>query len=75
MKNKNVKTKERFGEHLRSKTQKSQLDYKVVKETGNLTLNQARAMEQNLINENGLDNLYNKINSISPKYWGIYGIK
>lgn len=67
--------KVRFGEHLRSKTQKSQLDYKVVKETGNLTLNQARAMEQNLINENGLDNLYNKINSISPKYWGIYGIK
>ena len=47
----------------------------MVKGTGNLTLNQARAMEQNLINENGLDNLYNKINSISPKYWGIYGIK
>lgn len=36
-------------------------------------------MEQNLINKYGLGKnggqLYNKINSISPKYWNRYGIK
>jgi len=40
---------------------------------------QARIMEQNLINKYGMikngGSLYNKINSISPKYWDKYGIK
>ena len=27
------------------------------------------------IDSDALDNLYNKINSINPKYWGIYHIK
>ena len=35
----------------------------------------ARIWEQNLINQYGLENLYNKINSISPSYWNQYNIK
>lgn len=53
------------------------LDYYSI-ENG-LTKEQARIMEQNLINKYGIirngGKLYNKINSISPKYWNKYGIE
>jgi hypothetical protein len=35
----------------------------------------AIVMEQQLINQYGLNNLYNKINSVSPSFWTQYGIK
>lgn len=42
-------------------------------------LAQARIMEQNLINQYGMQknggSLYNQRNSIAPKYWGKHGIK
>jgi RHS repeat-associated protein len=67
----------RFGEHARSGTSRSLLDYRVV-ETG-LTTPQARIWEQNMINSLGLQKnggqLFNQINSIAPKYWWQYGIK
>ncbi len=44
-----------------------------------MTRTQARILEQKLINKYGLGKkggqLFNKINSISPKYWEQYGIK
>lgn len=36
---------------------------------------EARVMEQKLINNFGLDNLYNRINSIAPSKWVQHGIK
>jgi hypothetical protein len=35
----------------------------------------ARIMEQTFINQYGLGNMLNKINSIAPSKWGLYGIK
>ncbi len=56
----------RFAEHLRSKTPRANLDYRV--KASNLTKMQARRMEQSIINKYGLrkngGQLYNKINSI-----------
>ena len=49
--------------------------YKSQKQYGLLNNMDARIKDQKLINEYGMDNLYNKINSISPIYWGLYGIK
>jgi RHS repeat-associated protein len=65
----------RFNEHLRSNTAKSFLDFRVVPGATGLTKMEARVMEQTLINQHGLNNLLNKVNSISPKYWDKLGIK
>ncbi len=67
----------RFDEHRGSGTEKAGLDYKPI-ESG-LTKTEARVMEQNLINQYGMQknggSLYNQRNSIAPKFWGKYGIK
>jgi RHS repeat-associated protein len=63
----------RWHEHYNSGTERAFLDYHVVK--NGLNYFDARMMEQMLINNYGLDNLYNVRNSISPKYWNKYGIK
>lgn len=69
----------RWDEHRNSGTERANLDYRAVKGGTNLNKIDARIMEQNLINKYGLGKnggqLYNKINSISPKYWNQYGIK
>lgn len=39
-----------------------------------LTRTQARAWEKGLINPYGLPNLYNKMHSIAPKNWSLFGI-
>lgn len=65
----------RFEEHLRSKTPRSSLLYETVTGAYGLSKTNARIWEQNLINQYGLENLYNKINSISPSYWNLYNIK
>jgi RHS repeat-associated protein len=65
----------RFGEHLSSGTAKSLLQYRVVDGATGLTRTQARVWEQTLINQYGLNNLFNVRNSIAPKYWFQYGIK
>ena len=36
---------------------------------------EARIFEQTTINQYGIQNLYNKINSIAPQYWNKYNIK
>ena len=68
----------RFKEHLKSNTNRSNLDYIPIDGTGKLSRIQSRIIEQNLINTYGLGKnggvLYNKINSLSPKYWNKYGI-
>ena len=69
----------RFAEHLNSGTARAALRYQLVPGAANLTRTQARVWEQTLINTYGLGKnggfLLNKTNSISPKYWGQYGIK
>ena len=65
----------RWGEHKRSGTPKAKLEYNIVKGGRGLSRQQARILEQQLINQNGLPNLYNRINSISPRYWELLGIK
>jgi RHS repeat-associated protein len=63
----------RFGEHLNSGTARSFLDYSVVR--GNLSRIDARILEQNMINQHGLPNLLNRINSIAPRYWQQHNIQ
>lgn len=69
----------RFSEHLNSGTARSSLRYYTIDGTGQLSRIQARIIEQQLINKFGLikyeGSLINKINSISSKKWGRYGIK
>ncbi len=69
----------RFNEHLHSGTEKATLIYEKLPETGNLTCRKAHIMEQNYINKYGMQKnggqLFNKINSISPKKWDNFGIK
>ncbi|TGD56530.1 DUF6443 domain-containing protein [Flavobacterium humi] len=68
----------RFAEHLSSFGQKSTLDYQVMEGATNLSRQQARVLEQTLINQYGLEKnggqLINKINSIAPRKWGAYGL-
>ena len=56
---------------------RSFLTYKPIT-TRNLSRIQARIIEQRLINYYGIGNnggtLFNKINSISPRYWDKWGI-
>jgi hypothetical protein len=67
----------RFDEHLNSGTERATLDYRPI-ESG-LSKMQARIMEQNLINQYGMQKnggqLLNLRNSIAPKYWDKYGVK
>lgn len=69
----------RFTEHANSNTNRSSLKFEKMENTGKLSRGQARIMEQTLINKHGLSKdagtLYNKMNSISPKYWKGLGIK
>ena len=65
----------RFGEHRRSKTERALLDYKVIKGETGYDRMEARIREQFYINKFGLDNLYNRINSINRKDWARYNIK
>ena len=63
----------RFNEHMKSGTNRAKLDYEVHNNLTGLTKTEARIQEQLLINQHGLEKdggqLYNKINSISPKKW------
>lgn len=63
----------RIAEHLRSNSLRSTLKFYV--EKSGLSREQARVLEQININKYGLNNLYNKINSIAPEYWKLYGIE
>ncbi len=67
----------RFDEYHSSGTERAGLKYEPI-ESG-LTKTQVRIMEQNLINQYGMQknggSLYNQRNSIAPKYWEKYGIK
>ena len=69
----------RFKEHLNSKTPRANLQYKAIKGYNNLSKINARINEQKFINLYQMEKnggiLYNKINSIAPKYWKQYGIK
>jgi|CXWL01.1.fsa_nt_gi RHS repeat-associated protein len=69
----------RFTEHANSKTARSLLDYRLVDGSTGLTKIQARTWEQGLINRYGLGrnggSLFNKINSVAPKYWQPLGIQ
>ena len=69
----------RFSEHLRSKSNRSTLLYEPIRNTGNLSRQQALIIEQRLVNlwkmEKNGGNLYNKINPITPFDWNKYGIK
>ena len=68
----------RFAEHLRSGTNRSYLHFDAIEGTGHLNSIQGRIIEQNIINIYKLNKngglLYNKINSISPKFWDKYNI-
>ena len=68
----------RFNEHLKSETERANLNYRVNKSYIKTKID-ARIKEQQLINKFGLKRnggqLYNKINSIAPKYWNQYRIK
>jgi len=66
---------QRAAEHMAKGDAWKALDYRAVPGALNLDRTGARVIEQNLINQYGLPNLYNQINSISPQYWPIYGIK
>lgn len=63
----------RFNEHLRSNSPRADLIYEPI--VGGLSKTNAHIWEQNLINQYELDNLYNQINSIAPKYWLRYNIE
>ena len=68
----------RFIEHFNSGTERATLSYYSIKGAQGLSRMQARIIEQKLINTYGLGRnsglLFNKINSISPRYWNKWGI-
>jgi RHS repeat-associated protein len=72
----NVQT--RAAEHAASGGAKEGLIFRAVQGGENLSLQEARMLEQHLINQYGLGRyggqLLNEINSISPKYWSAFGI-
>ena len=59
---------------MRSRTNRANLTYEIIKETGNLSYTQARIWEQKEINNYGLNNLLNQRNSIAPQNWHLYNI-
>ncbi len=69
----------RFGEHAVSiGTGREFLKYSVIDGATGLSRIDARIWEQTLINQYGLEKngglLLNKVNSIAPRYWWLYGI-
>lgn len=66
----------RFAEHAAGGGEKGSLIFQEIKGATGLSKSSARVMEQNLINQYGLQRnggqLLNKINSISPSKWGNY---
>lgn len=74
-----VNVAERWYQHqAASGTGRELLRYQIVEGGTNLSLNSARVLEQNLINQFGGvkgGQLLNKINSVAPKYWKDFGIK
>jgi hypothetical protein len=65
----------RFAEHANAfGTGRELLRYEVVEGATGLSRTAARVWEQTLINNYGLDNLLNQINSIAPKNWAQFGI-
>ena len=68
----------RFKEHHSSGTNRAKLHYRTIDNATGLSKTQARVIEQRLINVYGMQKyngqLYNKINSISPRYWNRYGL-
>ena len=68
----------RFIEHLHSGTERASLRYYPIEGAQGLSRIQARIIEQQLINTYGLGRnggqLFNIINSISPRYWNNWGI-
>ena len=72
------KPETRWNEHYNSGTEKANLRYRIIKNATGLSRIQARIIEQRLINVYGMQKyngtLYNKINSIAPRYWNRYGI-
>ena len=65
----------RWNEHLRSNSPRAGLIYSPVDGATGLSQTNGHIWEQNLMNQYGLNNLYNKINSIAPKYWPQYNIQ
>lgn len=69
----------RFAEHFNSKGGKELLRYETIEGAEGLTRTQANTLEQELINQYGLEKngglLINKINSIATKNWWQYGIR
>ncbi len=72
------KPETRWNEHYNSGTEKANLRYRTIQNATGLSRIQARIIEQRLINVYGMQKyngaLYNKINSIRPRYWNKYGI-
>lgn len=68
----------RFNEHLHSMSPRADLRYQTIGGIHGLSSQQARMIEQNLINTYQIGNkggqLFNKINSVSPRYWKEWGI-
>ena len=62
----------RFNEHLKSLSPRADLDFQPIIQ--GLSYQNARIYEQYFINTIGLENLYNKINSISPYLWPNYNL-
>lgn len=71
----NRKATMRWAEHIAKGGGKELLDWRIIDGATNLTKNQARIIEQTGINQAGLNNLYNKINSIAPARWHLFGVK
>ena len=65
----------RWDEHLNSGTERATLKYDLVEGATGLSETNAHIWEQNLIKQYKLNNLYNKVNSIAPKYWPLYNIQ
>lgn len=68
--------KVRFAEHLKSGTNRANLDYRVADKIGKYTKLEARIWEQSQINKFGMMKngglLFNLRNEIAPKYWHLY---
>lgn len=65
----------RSAENQASGTPRAELFYQAVPGATGLTRLEARIWEQRMINRYQMGNLYNKINSIAPNYWPLYGIR
>jgi len=65
----------RAAEHIAAGGGKEFLRYEIYNNSVRLTRRQARVIEQNMINNKGLGNLLNEINSINKKNWKKYGVK